>query len=484
MLTGILDNRDDLRVAVVVNDVASVNVDGAVIRKELVGVDETEVELLELQNGCVCCGASALELAGNVKDLVQVGADRGKPFDHVVIEMSGVADPRAVQYNLEDGGVAVDRVVTVVDAPAFAEQWMSWDTMEDRVADDGPPPDPYHGVVDARKAALASVADLEADPCAAQRKVTALLVAQVEAADAVAINKVDMASAKDVETASLTCAALVPDADVLVTEFGRAALYDLLPNVAKPAPAAEEASSCCSNPDCASKAEAAHDHDHDHDHAAPTPLTVDALGVSSFAYENHERPFDYAKLLGLIKRWPIPQKDVLNLDDVKPGGAGVPGVESAWEAVLRSKGFAWLASHPNRAISWAFAGKHFALEDAGDWDGVTPRSEIVVIGVDIDEAKLRADLDGCLVDDAQLEAYLERDRAAGPRFDVGAAVECNLGGPNGWTPGTVVTHNYIEEGWDAPVPYQVELGDGTLIFAPADSDEVIRASLLNIESKK
>ena len=49
MLTGILDNRDDLRVAVVVNDVASVNVDGAVIRKELVGVDETEVELLELQ---------------------------------------------------------------------------------------------------------------------------------------------------------------------------------------------------------------------------------------------------------------------------------------------------------------------------------------------------------------------------------------------------------------------------------------------------
>ena len=350
------------------------------------------------------CGASALELAGNVKDLVQVGADRGKPFDHVVIEMSGVADPRAVQYNLEDGGVAVDRIVTVVDAPAFAEQWMSWDSMEDRVADDGPPPDPYHGVVEARKAALASVADLEADPCAAQRKVTALLVAQVEAADAVAINKVDMASAKDVETASLTCAALVPDADVLVTEFGRAALADLLPNVATPAPAAEEASSCCADPDCASKAEAAHDHDHDHDHAAPAPLTVDALGVSSFAYENHERPFDYAKLLGLIKRWPIPQKDVLNLDDVKPGGAGVPGVESAWEAVLRSKGFAWLASHPNRAISWAFAGKHFALEDAGDWDGVTPRSEIVVIGVDIDEAKLRADLDACLVDDAQLEA--------------------------------------------------------------------------------
>ncbi|KAH8055572.1 ATP binding protein [Aureococcus anophagefferens] len=141
MLTGILDNRDDLRVAVVVNDVASVNVDGAVIRKELVGVDETEVELLELQNGCVCCGASALELAGNVKDLVQVGADRGKPFDHVVIEMSGVADPRAVQYNLEDGGVTVDRVVTVVDAPAFASSGCPG-TVWRTVADDGPPPDP------------------------------------------------------------------------------------------------------------------------------------------------------------------------------------------------------------------------------------------------------------------------------------------------------------------------------------------------------
>ena len=98
MLTGILDNRDDLRVAVVVNDVASVNVDGAVIRKELVGVDETEVELLELQNGCVCCGPGAGSLTPAVAALAaKTNEATGEPsFDHVVVELSGVADPTAI----------------------------------------------------------------------------------------------------------------------------------------------------------------------------------------------------------------------------------------------------------------------------------------------------------------------------------------------------------------------------------------------------
>jgi hypothetical protein len=158
MLTSILQNREDLKVAVVVNDVAAVNVDGSIVKRELVETDGEPVELLELQNGCVCCGPEAGELAQSIRAMVG-----GKSFDHVVVELSGVADPSVVKANLKAGDVDVERVVTLVDAPAFCEQWMSYDVMEDRIADENE--DPYHPT--SMKKALASKADLEADPCAA-----------------------------------------------------------------------------------------------------------------------------------------------------------------------------------------------------------------------------------------------------------------------------------------------------------------------------
>ena len=121
----VLQNREDLKVAVVVNDVAAVNVDGSIVKRELVETDGEPVELLELQNGCVCCGPEAGELAQSIRAMVG-----GKSFDHVVVELSGVADPSVVKANLKAGDVDVERVVTLVDAPAFCEQWMSYDVME------------------------------------------------------------------------------------------------------------------------------------------------------------------------------------------------------------------------------------------------------------------------------------------------------------------------------------------------------------------
>jgi G3E family GTPase len=58
-LKGILQNRAGLNVAVIVNDVASVNIDGAIIRTEIAAAAESgsaPIELLELENGCICCG--------------------------------------------------------------------------------------------------------------------------------------------------------------------------------------------------------------------------------------------------------------------------------------------------------------------------------------------------------------------------------------------------------------------------------------------
>ena len=61
----------------------------------------------------------------------------------------------------------------------------------------------------------------------------------------------------------------------------------------------------------------------------------------------------------------------------------------------------------------------------------------------------------------------------GWRFPVGSKVECYTGE---WSPGTVVAHDYRDADWPAneTAPYQIQMENGGLIFAPADEDECIR----------
>ena len=59
-----------------------------------------------------------------------------------------------------------------------------------------------------------------------------------------------------------------------------------------------------------------------------------------------------------------------------------------------------------------------------------------------------------------------------PRFEIGMRVKCNMGT---WKEGTVVKHWYRDESWPADkiVPYQIQLDEGPLIFAPKDDDRII-----------
>ncbi|MFP3514455.1 GTP-binding protein, partial [Peribacillus sp. SIMBA_075] len=77
----ILANRDGLKVAVIVNDMSEVNIDGALIQNG--GFSRTEEKLVEMQNGCICCTLRE-DLIGEVKKLVEQGE-----IDYIVIESSG-----------------------------------------------------------------------------------------------------------------------------------------------------------------------------------------------------------------------------------------------------------------------------------------------------------------------------------------------------------------------------------------------------------
>lgn len=95
--------------------------------------------------------------------------------------------------------------------------------------------------------------------------------------------------------------------------------------------------------------------------------------------------------------------------------------------------------------------------------------KLVLIGKNLDEADLRARFEACV---STPEKQAELRRAL--RFAVGDKVECRI--REGWALGTVIAHMYTDEymrpGFIAP--YQVKLDDGAYIFAPKDSDEVIR----------
>ena len=84
-----------MKVGVVVNDVADVNIDAKLIANP--NATSTEQDgTIELQNGCACCSL-ADELLSSIQTLVE-----GRDFDAVVVELSGVADPVAVKDNWKE----------------------------------------------------------------------------------------------------------------------------------------------------------------------------------------------------------------------------------------------------------------------------------------------------------------------------------------------------------------------------------------------
>ncbi|MGH1488779.1 MAG: CobW family GTP-binding protein [Acidimicrobiales bacterium] len=99
--------RTERPIAVLVNDVGSVNVDASLISRR-------HGDTIELTDGCVCCSLNH-GLAAAFDQLRR----RSEPPDHVVLELSGVADPGPVLPWTQSAGFRLDGVVVLVDADQF-----------------------------------------------------------------------------------------------------------------------------------------------------------------------------------------------------------------------------------------------------------------------------------------------------------------------------------------------------------------------------
>lgn len=132
VLNSILRNKEGLKVAVIVNDMSEVNVDGQTLNREA-GLSRTEEKLVEMSNGCICCTLRE-DLMIEVERLAKEGR-----FDYLLIESTGISEPVPVAQTFsfvnEETGIDlsrwayIDTMVTVVDAFNFPNQFGSADTV-------------------------------------------------------------------------------------------------------------------------------------------------------------------------------------------------------------------------------------------------------------------------------------------------------------------------------------------------------------------
>jgi len=340
-IQSLFENRDGLRIAVLVNDLSSLNIDASVLRRTTSPDDGFET--VALSNGCACCGTGAAGLLPAVDRLRSSGR-----FDHVVVELSGAADPARVLARFAAAapattarGMRAERrarpwVVAVVDAPAFPALYHSVDVVGESVS-------MMEDVFEAGGGG-GTAAPVDA--------IVELLVHQIEAADVLLLNKADRATAAEVRAAAAVCSALNDrGARCVTTTFG----VDVRQGIVGVLPPATYANTAGPTP--------------------PTTIRAPAPAQQlfhSFVY-SARRPFHAERLGALVDAWPLPAKDVLSLTDYSASpAAGVAGAASPLRRILRSKGVVWLDTHHEQRVGWSHAGRHFRLAPEQCWWAVLP----------------------------------------------------------------------------------------------------------------
>ena len=300
LLTHILKNREGKKVAVIVNDMSDVNIDAALVEKGGADLSRTEEKLVEMSNGCICCTLRE-DLLEQVRQL-----SKEKRFDYLLIESTGISEPLPVattfdfrdenEQSLSDVS-RLDTMVTVVDAANLIKNYSSTDFLKD-------------------KGEVAGEAD--------ERTLVDLLVEQIEFANVILLNKVDLVSEKELKIIRSVIRGLNAKAKIIETTNSKVAmnevmntnLYDLKEAQNHPLWAQE-----LYNPD---------------DH---TPETEE-YGVTSFVYRARD-PFDPEKIHSFFNQ--------------------------EWPGVIRAKGFFWISSRPNFVGEVSQAGAFVRHQGIGKW---------------------------------------------------------------------------------------------------------------------
>ncbi len=359
LLNHILQNKEEKKVAVIVNDMSEINIDASLVKQG--GFSRTEEKLVEMQNGCICCTLRE-DLIKEVEKLASLG-----DIDYIVIESTGISEPvpvaQSFTYVDENLGIdlsslcRLDTMVTVVDANRFWNDFSSGESLLDRK---------------------------EATDEADTREVVDLLIDQIEFADVILLNKIDLVEQEDIRELKAVLQNLNTEARIIKTDHAKVPLDCVLDTKLFDFDKASHSAGWIK--------------ELNYEHIPET----EEYGISSFVFRRR-LPFHPERLMKWLEDWPVD--------------------------VVRAKGFIWIATRNNIAGLLSQAGPSITLQGVGEWIAAYPEddrkqvlieepellekwddvygdrlNELVLIGIDMNLNEIEKSLEKCLLTENELLA--------------------------------------------------------------------------------
>jgi len=359
VLTNVLNNRKEKKVAVIVNDMSEINIDESMIKNN-VSLNHKEEKLVEMSNGCICCTLRE-DLLVEVTKLAEAGS-----FDYLLIESTGISEPLPVAETFtfqDENGVSLsdvaglDTMVTVVDAVNFLNDFDEAKYLQEIGESLG-----------------------EED----ERSITDLLVDQVEFANVILVSKTDLIDESDLDKLIAIIRTLNTDARIIPISNGAVEIDQILNTGLFDFEKAQQAAGWLK--------ELRGEH---------IPETEE-YGISSFVYEAR-KPF-----------YPKKFHDFLHSNDLS--GKLIRSKGFFWLATRPTFAGNWnqaggIAHHGVAGLFWKAIPENQWPEDEEsvtyikeNWDEPfgDMRQELVFIGQGLKQNEITTHLDDCLLSDADM----------------------------------------------------------------------------------
>lgn len=396
LVNHILTNEQNIKFAVIVNDLGEVNIDASLIQKGGI-VGQKDESLVALQNGCICCTLK-MDLIEQLNDIMKF--DR---FDYIVIEASGICEPEPIAQTIcsipsmgpeymEHGIPRLDCIVTVVDALRMQSEFACGDDLKRKNID--------------------------------EEDIENLLIQQIEFCNIVMLNKASEVNPDELDRIRHIIHALQPSAPIIETDYAMVNLNSIIntglfdyEQVAGSAgwireierPATEE-----------EEAEAHHHHHHDededeHDEHEHHHHDDEHEHEEHHHHHHHHHDEGEAEEYGIqtFVYYRRPAIDIHKFDRF---------VATKWpKNIIRAKGLIYFSNNPDMSFLFESAGVQKKLTQSGLWFATASKEELmrmveqnpgivqdwdekygdrmvklVFIGQNLDREQLTRDLDECL----------------------------------------------------------------------------------------
>lgn len=347
LLNHILNNREGIRFAVIVNDIGEVNIDADLIARGGV-VSGQDDSLVALQNGCICCSL-AMDLVDQIEGILAQ-----ERFDYIVIEASGICEPEPIARTIcsipsmgeeyvAHGVPRLDAIVSVVDALRLRDEFGCGDTL-----------------------------GTNANP----EDLGRLVIEQIEFCNIVLLNKASEVSADELARVRRVIERLNPSARIVECNYCDVPLSDLLDtglfNYQRDSGAAGWIRGIETDMTAADEHRARHPHDH-HAHDAEDHSHCDHEHGVCHCGHHHGHGHDHGAEYGIdtwiyYRRAPF---DFWKFDEF---------AAHDWPAnVIRCKGMVYFSNNRDMSVLFEQAGRQKNLAQAGQWYATAPEEDLMML---------------------------------------------------------------------------------------------------------